>query len=143
METGRSPRSDAPRAEQRSWWSSVKEALAGSEQDYTEGPLGRAVLLLAVPMVLEMAMESLFGILDVFWVARLGAGAVATVGVTEAMLTLVFAVALGLSLSTTATVARRIGEKDPESAAVTGPRKWARTTPMASATSTSGTASMP
>jgi putative MATE family efflux protein len=97
----------------------VKEALAGSEQDYTEGPLGRAVLLLAVPMVLEMAMESLFGILDVFWVARLGAGAVATVGVTEAMLTLVFAVALGLSLSTTATVARRIGEKDPESAAVT------------------------
>ncbi|HET8644095.1 MAG TPA: MATE family efflux transporter, partial [Vicinamibacteria bacterium] len=66
-----------------------------------------------------MAMESLFGILDVFWVGRLGAGAVATVGVTEAMLTLVFAVALGLSLSTTATVARRIGEKDPEAAAVT------------------------
>lgn len=104
---------------QRSWWSSVKEALAGSEQDYTEGPLGRAVLLLAVPMVLEMAMESLFGILDVFWVGRLGADAVATVGVTEALLTLIFAVALGLSLSTTATVARRIGEKDSEGAAVT------------------------
>ena len=103
----------------RSWWTSVREAVAGSQQDYTEGPLGRAVLLLAVPMVLEMAMESLFGILDVFWVGRLGADAVATVGVTEALLTLIFAVALGLSLSTTATVARRIGEKDPEAAAVT------------------------
>jgi putative MATE family efflux protein len=70
-------------------------------------------------MVLEMAMESLFGILDVFWVGRLGPGAVAVVGVTEALLTLIFAAALGLSLSTTATVARRIGEKDPEAAAVT------------------------
>jgi putative MATE family efflux protein len=97
----------------------VREAVAGSEQDYTEGPLGRAVLLLAVPMVLEMAMESLFGVLDVFWVGRLGAGAVATVGVTEALLTLIFAVAIGLSLSTTAMVARRIGEKDPEAAALT------------------------
>jgi putative MATE family efflux protein len=103
----------------RSWWTSVREAIAGTEQDYTEGPLGRAVFLLAIPMVLEMAMESLFGILDVFWVGRLGPGAVATVGVTEALLTLIFAAALGLSLSTTATVARRIGEKDPEAAAVT------------------------
>ena len=97
----------------------MRQAVAGTEQDYTEGPLGRAVLLLAVPMVLEMSMESLFGILDVFWVGRLGPDAVATVGVTEALLTLIFAVALGLSLSTTATVARRIGEKDPEAAAVT------------------------
>ena len=105
--------------EERSWWKAVREAVAGSQQDYTEGPLGRAVLLLAVPMVLEMSMESLFGILDVFWVGRLGSDAVAIVGVTEALLTLVFAVALGLSLSTTATIARRIGEKDPESAAVT------------------------
>jgi putative MATE family efflux protein len=104
---------------ERSWWAAVREAVAGSEQDYTEGPLGRAVLLLAVPMVLEMSMESLFGILDVFWVGRLGPDAVAIVGVTEALLTLVFAVALGLSLSTTAAVARRIGEKDPEAAAVT------------------------
>ena len=83
--------------EERSWWTAVREAVAGTEQDYTEGPLGRAVLLLAVPMVLEMSMESLFGILDVFWVGRLGADAVAIVGVTEALLTLVFAVALGLS----------------------------------------------
>lgn len=105
--------------EERSWWTSVREAVTGTDQDYTEGPLGRAVLLLAIPMVLEMAMESLFGILDVFWVGRLGPDAVATVGVTEALLTLIFAVALGLSLSTTAMVARRIGEKDPEAAAVT------------------------
>jgi MATE family, multidrug efflux pump len=105
--------------EERSWWTAVREAVAGSQQDYTEGPLGRAVLLLAVPMVLEMSMESLFGILDVFWVGRLGPDAVAIVGVTEALLTVVFAVALGLSLSTTATVARRIGEKDQESAALT------------------------
>src|SRR5688500_2271833 len=105
--------------EERSWWTAVREAVAGTEQDYTEGPLGRAVVLLAVPMVLEMSMESLFGILDVFWVGRLGPDAVATVGVTEALLTLIFAIALGLSLSTTATVARRIGEKDPEAAAVT------------------------
>jgi putative MATE family efflux protein len=105
--------------EERSWWTAVREAVAGSQQDYTEGPLGRAVLLLAVPMVLEMAMESLFGILDVFWVGRLGVDAVAIVGVTEALLTVIFAVALGLSLSTTAMVARRIGEKEPESAAVT------------------------
>ena len=103
----------------QSWWRSVREAVSGTQQDYTEGPLGRAVFLLAVPMVLEMAMESLFGILDVFWVGRLGPGAVAVVGVTEALLTLIFAVALGLSLSTTAIVARRIGEKDPEAAAVT------------------------
>src|SRR5687767_9288487 len=105
--------------EERSWWTAVRQAVAGSEQDYTQGPLGRAVLLLAVPMVLEMSMESLFGILDVFWVGRLGSDAVAVVGVTEALLTVVFAVALGLSLSTTAMVARRIGEKDPEAAAVT------------------------
>jgi putative MATE family efflux protein len=106
-------------APRRSWWTSVREAVAGTQQDYTEGPLGRAVFLLAIPMVLEMAMESVFGILDVFWVGRLGPGAVATVGVTEALLTLIFAAAMGLSLSTTATVARRIGEKDPEAAAVT------------------------
>ncbi len=99
-------------------WRLLREAVAGTQQDYTEGSLGRAVFLLSVPMILEMAMESVFGVLDVYWVGRLGADAVAAVGITEALLTLVFALALGLSMSTTATIARRIGEKDPEGAAV-------------------------
>ena len=103
---------------QTSLWASVREAIRGSHQDYTAGNLDRAILLLAIPMVLEMVLESLFAVVDVFWVGRLGANAVATVGLTESMLTLVFAVGLGLSMSTTAMVARRIGEKDPEGAAV-------------------------
>jgi putative MATE family efflux protein len=101
-------------------WASLVEAVRGSHQDYTTGSLNRAILLLAVPMVLEMVLESLFAVVDVFWVGRLGANAVATVGLTESMLSLIFAVAMGLSLSTTAMVARRIGEKDPEGAAVAG-----------------------
>src|SRR6202040_4318853 len=101
-------------------WSSIREALRGSHQDFTTGSLNRAILLLAIPMVLEMVLESLFAVVDVFWVGRLGADAVATVGLTESLLSLVFAVGLGLSLSTTAMVARRIGEKDPEGAAVAG-----------------------
>ena len=104
----------------QSLWTSLKEALRGSHQDYTTASLNRAIFLLAVPMVLEMVLESLFAVVDVFWVGRLGANAVATVGLTESMLSLVFAVAMGLSLSTTAMVARRTGEKDPEGAAVAG-----------------------
>jgi putative MATE family efflux protein len=103
-----------------SFWSSVREALRGSHQDFTAGSLNRAILLLAIPMVLEMVLESLFAVVDVFWVGRLGAEAVATVGLTESLLSLVFAIGLGLSLSTTAMVARRIGEKDPQGAAVAG-----------------------
>jgi putative MATE family efflux protein len=95
----------------------LKEALFGSRYDYTEGDLNRAIMLLAIPMILEMAMESLFGVVDVFFVARLGPNAVATVGLTESILTLVFGVAIGLSMATTAFVARRIGEKDPAGAA--------------------------
>jgi putative MATE family efflux protein len=102
----------------RSLWTSLREAIRGSHQDYTEGSLNRAILLLAVPMVLEMVLESLFAVVDVFWVGRLGANAVATVGLTESLLSLVFAVSIGLGMSTTAMVARRIGEKDPEGAAV-------------------------
>ncbi len=105
---------------QQTLWASLVEAVRGSHQDYTTGSLNRAILLLAVPMVLEMALESLFAVVDIFWVGRLGANATATVGLTESMLTLVFSVAMGLSLSTTAMVARRIGEKDPEGAAVAG-----------------------
>jgi Na+-driven multidrug efflux pump len=83
-------------------WSSIREALRGSHQDFTTGSLNRAILLLAIPMVLEMVLESLFAVVDVFWVGRLGANAVATVGLTESLLSLVFAVGLGLSLSTSA-----------------------------------------
>src|ERR1700756_2929975 len=101
-------------------WSSIREALRGSHQDFTAGSLNRAILLLAIPMVLEMVLESLFAVVDVFWVGKLGADAVATVGLTESLLMLVFAVGIGLSMSTTAMVARRIGEKDPEDAAIAG-----------------------
>src|SRR3981189_1991552 len=111
---------DTPPPSPRSLWQSLWEAIRGSHQDYTTGSLNRAILLLAVPMVLEMVLESLFAVVDVFWVGRLGANAIATVGLTESLLSLIFAVGIGLSMSTTAMVARRIGEKDPEGAAVAG-----------------------
>src|SRR5262249_19679543 len=99
-----------------SFWQSLRDAVAGSKQDFTEGAIGRAIILLAVPMVLEMCMESLFGVVDMFWVAHLGADAIATVGLTETMLTLLFVIAIGLGVGATALVARRIGEKDPAAA---------------------------
>jgi putative MATE family efflux protein len=101
-------------------WPSIREALRGSHQDYTAGNLNRAILLLAIPMVLEMVLESLFAVIDVLWVGRLGANAVATVGLTESLLSLVFAIGIGLAMSTTAMVARRIGEKEPADAAIAG-----------------------
>ena len=100
------------------WLATLREAFVGSRQDFTEGSIRRAIVLLAVPMVLETAMESLFGIVNVFWVAHLGKESAAAVGITESMLTILFAIALGLSLPATAMVARRIGEKDPAGASV-------------------------
>jgi putative MATE family efflux protein len=100
-----------------SFWQVVRLALKGQHLDYTTVPLNRAVLLLAVPMVLEMIMESLFAVVDVFWVSRLGSDAIAVVGLTESVMTLIYAVAIGISIAATAIVARRIGEVDPERAA--------------------------
>jgi len=102
------------------FWGSIREALRGSHQDFTQGSLNRAIMLLAIPMVMEMVLESLFAVVDVFWVGRLGADAVATVGLTESMLSLIIAVGFGIGLSTTAMVARRTGEKDAAGAAVAG-----------------------
>jgi len=102
------------------FWQSLRQAVHGSQEDFTEGRLSRAIVLLAIPMVLEMVMESVFAICDVFFVSRLGANAVATVGLTESLLTLVFSLAIGLSMGTTALVARRTGEKDPGGASVAG-----------------------
>jgi putative MATE family efflux protein len=101
-----------------SYWAAIREAIRGSPQDFTEGGLQRAIVLLAIPMVLEMVMESLFAVVDVFWVAHLGASAMATVGLTESILMLVYCGAMGLSMAATAMVARRIGEKDPQGASV-------------------------
>jgi len=101
-----------------SLWRFLREALAGTEQDFTQGNLTRAIALLAVPTILEMVMESTFGVVDAFWVAKLGADAQSAVGLTEALIVIVFAIGMGLATAASATVARRIGEKDPEGASV-------------------------
>lgn len=106
--------------EANGFWSVVRESLQGTERDFTSGNLNRAVGILAVPMVLEMAGESVFAICDAFFVARLGSDALAAVGLTESTLEIIYAVAVGLSMATTALVARRTGEKDPRGAARAG-----------------------
>jgi len=103
----------------RSSFRDVTEALSGSEQDYTEGKLSRAIILLSIPAVLEMIMESIFVISDIWFVSKLGPDAVATVGLTESVITVIYAIALGLGTATTSMVSRRIGEKNNNAAAVT------------------------
>jgi putative MATE family efflux protein len=100
----------------KSFLSDVAEAVSGSEQDFTEGRLSRAILLLSIPAVLEMVMESVFVIADIYFVSKLGADAVATIGLTESMVTIIYAIAIGLGTATTSIVSRRIGEKNPDSA---------------------------
>jgi putative MATE family efflux protein len=109
---------DAPAAD--GLWAAIRESLRGTHRDYTVGPIGRSIVLLAIPMVLEMLMESIFVVADIYWVAHLNsADAIATVGLTESMMTMIYAVAIGLGIGATATVARRIGERNPDGAART------------------------
>ncbi|MGE0441159.1 MAG: MATE family efflux transporter [Gemmatimonadales bacterium] len=111
------PLSAPPEGSGRSFWSIVREALRGAKgKDFTDGPIGSALLLLAIPMVLEVALESVFAVVNVFWVNRIGPTAVAVVGLTEAMLSTIYALGMGLGIGATALVARRIGEKQPEEA---------------------------
>ncbi|MBA3680916.1 MAG: MATE family efflux transporter [Bacteroidetes bacterium] len=98
----------------------IKESLNGKEQDYTVGSIRRAVFLLAIPMILELSLESVFAVVDMFFVGKLGENAIATVGLTESVITILYSIAIGLSTGATAIVARRIGEKDPEAAAHAG-----------------------
>jgi len=100
----------------RIFFRDVVEAVSGTEQDFTEGKLSRAILLLSIPAVLEMIMESIFVIVDIYFVSKLGANAVATVGITESMITIVYAISIGLATATTSMVSRRIGEKNPDGA---------------------------
>ena len=99
-------------------WANVRDSIRGVPRDYTTGTIGRAVVLLAIPMVLEMSMQSLFAVVDVFFVARLGPEAVAILGLSDSLLALVFAVAIGLAMGTAAMVARRIGEGSTQQAAI-------------------------
>jgi putative MATE family efflux protein len=103
----------------KSLWIDLKEAVGGTEKDFTKINLGKAIFLLSVPMVLEMVMESVFAVVDILFVSRLGADAIATVGITESLMTLVYAIGAGLGIATTALVSRRIGEHKKEKAAFT------------------------
>jgi len=113
------PTDSPPRGRWAALWADVREAVRGSDRDFTRGSLPRAIFLLAVPMVLETSMHSVFAVCDTWFVARLGPAAVAGVGLTDSLLAVVFAVSLGLSMGAAAMVARRIGEKDREGATVT------------------------
>ena len=124
------PPAPEPNATPRSFLGHVLGALRGEHYDYTQGSIQKAILLLAVPMVLEMALESTFALVDIWWVNKIDSGwfgatptggaAEAAVGATEALLTIVYALAIGVGMAVTATVARRVGEKDLDGAAIAG-----------------------
>ncbi len=95
----------------------LKEALSGKEQEFTTGSINRAIILLSIPMVLEMMMEGIFALVDIYFVSKVSPEATATVGMTESVVTIIYSIAIGLSAAATATVSRRIGEHDPEGAA--------------------------
>ena len=101
-------------------WSLVKRSLKGENYDYTQGSIRHAIILLAIPMILELSLESVFAVVDMFFVGKLGENAIATVGLTESVVTLVYSLAIGLSTAATAMVARRIGEKNEEAASHAG-----------------------
>ncbi|HAN64831.1 MAG TPA: MATE family efflux transporter, partial [Chitinophagaceae bacterium] len=98
----------------------IRESLKGEEQDFTTGSIRRAVILLAIPMMLEMCLESVFAVVDIFFVSHLGKHATSVVGLTESLITIIYSLAIGISMAATAVVARRIGEKDPEAASRAG-----------------------
>lgn len=98
------------------WWTLLKDALRGKEYDYTQGSLSTAIFLLAIPMVFEMVMESVFALVDIYFVSQVSTNAVATIGLTESVVSLIYAVAVGISMAATAVVSRRIGEGDQEGA---------------------------
>ena len=100
--------------------SAIKLSLSGQEQDYTEGSIRKAVFLLAIPMILELSLESVFALVDIFFVSKLGPNAIASVGLTESVITIVYSIAIGLSVAATAVVARRVGEKNPKAAGHAG-----------------------
>lgn len=100
----------------KKWFQLLREAVRGSEESFTEGSINRAIFLLSVPMILEMVMESLFAVVDIFFVSKVGIDAVATVGLTESVMTLIYSVAIGLSTAATATIARRVGEGNHDQA---------------------------
>ncbi|MGZ3950278.1 MAG: MATE family efflux transporter, partial [Flavisolibacter sp.] len=102
------------------FWSLIKRSLRGDEYDYTQGSIRKAIILLAIPMILELSLESVFAVVDMFFVGKLGENAIATVGLTESVAAIVYSIAIGLSAAATAMVARRTGEKNEEEASHAG-----------------------